>query len=224
MILLPNKQEILRYLGHRGQEIDRQTAALLDECIETMATSIKPRFCYRLFRIEHNDNILLPECNLSLSGRDITNHLKDCQKCILLAVTLGIEADNLIRVAEAESMTRALILDACATELTEKLCEHAEAELSKLAKSEGGFLTSRFSPGYGDFPIGLQNRIGEVLDTQRKIGLTITEQSLMIPRKSVTAVIGLTQSPCSATSNQNCTTCTLQGRCQFQKEINSYGN
>ncbi len=222
MELIPDREEILRYLGYHGQKIDPQTAELLDTCIESMSDSVKPRFCYRVFSIEHGETVFLPECNLHLSGRDIKNHLQNCQKCILLAVTLGVEADNLIRISEAESMTRAVILDAVATELTEQLCNHAEKELLPLAEQDGCLFTSRFSPGYGDLPISLQSRISEILDTPRKIGLTTTEHSLMIPRKSVTAILGFTKTPC--TNLHNCSACSLKGRCQFQKEDASHGS
>ncbi len=50
----------------------------------------------------------------------------------------------------------------------------------------------RFSPGYGDCPLSAQRSIvNSVLNATRLIGLTVTPTSLLIPTKSVTAVIGL---------------------------------
>ncbi len=222
MVLAPDKGEILRYLGYRGQELDPQTETLLDACIKTMTDSVKPRFCYRVFTIEHGDSVFLPDCNLHLSGNSIKVHLQNCTKCVLLAVTLGIEGDNLIRISQADSMTRAVILDAVATELTEQLCHRAESELRSLAEREGCGLTPRFSPGYGDLPISLQSSIAEILDTSRQIGLTISEHSIMIPRKSVTAILGFSKTPCA--NLHRCSACSLKGHCQFQKEDASHGH
>ncbi len=220
MELVPDKQEILRYLGHHGQELDLQTQAFLDICIKTMTDSVKPRFCYRIFSLESRDSIVLPECSLPLPGESIKKHLNGCGECVLLAATLGIEADNLIRISEAESMTQAVIYDACATELTEVLCDRAEEEI-KLSLPYGLHLTSRFSPGYGDFPITLQHRILEILDAPRKLGLTVTEHSLMLPRKSVTAILGITTAPCHKTKH-HCAACSFKEQCQFQKEDSSH--
>ncbi len=220
MNLVPEKQEILRYLGYQGQTIDPQTNALISRSLEEMQFAIKPRYTYGIFALqEQNGNVFLPECNFTLPGDDIARHLCGCKKAVLLAVTLGIEADNLIRVSQTEAMSRAVVLDACATELTEKLCDTAEKELQCIAKKENLFLTGRYSPGYGDFPISVQKQIGEILDTTRKIGLSITEHSLMIPRKSVTSIIGFTEQ--IPKKIRSCDSCKMKGRCHFQKEGSS---
>ncbi len=224
MELKPDRREILRYLGYHGQTPDPQTDALLSQCIIKLQQAVKPRFTYRIFEVTQdlkNKRTLLPECDLVLPGHDIYRHLQGCEKCAVMAATLGIEADNLIRIAEAESMSRAVILDACATELIEKLCDYAEQEIAGLAAREEKHLNFRFSPGYGDCPLSLQKPITEILDTQRKIGLTVTEHALMLPRKSVTALLGFTRQP---KHHASCATCSLQGRCQFQKEEKPCGH
>ena len=52
-------------------------------------------------------------------------------------------------------------------------------------------MTPRFSPGYGDLPIELQRDFLTLLDASRKIGLTATESSMLVPSKSITALIGI---------------------------------
>ena len=52
-------------------------------------------------------------------------------------------------------------------------------------------LRPRFSPGYGDLSLYVQRDIVRILDTYRKIGLTLSDSLLMIPQKSVTAIVGL---------------------------------
>jgi cobalamin-dependent methionine synthase I len=51
----------------------------------------------------------------------------------------------------------------------------------------------RYSPGYGD--LGIENNKGilDVLSAQRNIGLTITDSGIMIPRKSVVAIMGVSE-------------------------------
>ena len=58
----------------------------------------------------------------------------------------------------------------------------------------------RFSPGYGDFPTYHQRDFSRLLDTPRKIGLTVTESCLphLLP---VTAVIGLSETLCRVTAS-----------------------
>jgi cobalamin-dependent methionine synthase I len=47
----------------------------------------------------------------------------------------------------------------------------------------------RFSPGYGDWTLDNQPQVLQLAEAER-IGITLTESNIMIPRKSVSAVIG----------------------------------
>lgn len=55
----------------------------------------------------------------------------------------------------------------CAVEQT---ADAAEQTLRNEEREEGQFLTGRFSPGYGDYPIAVQNDLLRLLDAPRKIG------------------------------------------------------
>ena len=57
---------------------------------------------------------------------------------------------------------------------------------------EGKSLTMRYSPGYGDLDISANKDILQVLDAHKRIGVTVTNTGIMIPRKSVVALIGIT--------------------------------
>ena len=64
-------------------------------------------------------------------------------------------------------------------------------EISEEKNSEGFICHPRFSPGYGDLSLDTQKKLLSALDSQRKIGITLTESLLMLPTKSVSAIIGL---------------------------------
>lgn len=117
----------------------------------------------------------------------------ECRKCAVMAVTLGIEVDNSIRIAQGNDMLKAVVMDSCATEFIEKVCDEVEKKIKAEAEVLGKGTNLRFSPGYGDLPIDIQKNLLDVLDANRKIGLTVTNSSLMIPGKSVTAIIGFTE-------------------------------
>ena len=57
--------------------------------------------------------------------------------------------------------------------------------------AEGETLVPRYSPGFGDFPLTAQREILSVLDAARAIGVSLTDTLLMVPSKSVSAVIGV---------------------------------
>lgn len=221
-----DRQEVLRYLGYHGQKMTEADERRIDDCIAAMERGAKPRFIYRIFDIAQDfarEEIRILETNMIFRGRDIYEHLRSCKKCAVLAATLGIEADNMIRIAQRTDMTRAVILDACAGDMIEKVCDAAEREIEAVAAKEKKGLNFRFSPGYGDFPLETQKEITAALETGKKIGLTLTENSLMIPRKSVTAVVGFTFQIGKKKNTDRCSTCSMQGQCRFRREGRTCG-
>lgn len=218
----PDKSEILRYLGYNGKQADAAVYSLIDECIEEIRSISRMRYTYKIFDVKTGvykemSCIMLDGTDIVLTGNDIYEHLRNCRKCAVMAATLGIEVDNLIRTKQCDNMLTALVLDSCATEFTEKLCDAAENEIRAIAESEGKGINFRFSPGYGDLPIDIQRDITGIIDAARRIGLTVTESSIMIPSKSVTAIIGFTEDYGIKKNRQACDTCSMRDNCMFRK-------
>lgn len=218
----PDKNEILRYLGHNGQKVDDSIYTLIDECIDEIRSIARFRYTYKIFDVKIGMSqgslcIELSDTNVKLTGNDIYEHLRDCRKCAVMAVTLGVEVDNIIRTAQRDDMLKALVLDSCATEFIEKLCDNVENEIRAIAQSENKGINFRFSPGYGDLPIDVQSSVVRILDGTRKIGLTVTENSLMIPGKSVTAIIGFTTDYKLKPGKTGCDICSMRNNCMFRR-------
>lgn len=149
-------------------------------------------------------------------GSDIQRHLAGCTEAVLLAVTLGPGADAQIRRAGVGDVAAGAASDALASVLAEQAADAAEARLRALAAAEGLYLTGRYSPGYGDWPIGVQPRIAALLDTPRRIGLCVTGTCLMLPRKSITAALGLSRIPVTG-RRAGCAHCALRDKCEYRK-------
>ena len=98
--------------------------------------------------------------------------------------------------------------------MIEEYCDYCEEEMKK---KTGGFYTTRFSAGYGDYPISLQGEFIRVLSADKLIGLTATENHILVPRKSVTAVIGITDKEQAEIKNK-CDGCNMKNMCRFRKE------
>ncbi len=202
-----DKKEVLRYLGYRGQKINAALEGLINECIEEVKTLSNPAFIYEICEIEDGEEGLwLKSTTLTLRGRDIRSNLAGAKKCALMAVTLGLEIDRHITLYSRTDVTRGLIFDACATAAIESCCDILQEEIRAEAEAMGFGITPRYSPGYGDFPIETQKEIVRVLGTYKKIGLCVNESSIMIPRKSVTAIIGM-QSTGAGTKGSNTAGC-----------------
>lgn len=200
-----NRREAIRYLGGAGHTPDERMNALLDRCEAELLRLAAPKYLYRVFALPYDE---------ILRGEDIRRHLEGCDRAVLLCATLGAQVDRLIRVAQVEDMARAVVLDSLASVAIEQVCRQADALIA--AQNPGDFMTFRFSPGYGDYPIDLQKTFLTLLDAPRKIGLSASESCLLTPAKSVTAVLGLSKHPIPR-KRRGCAVCNLRTTCQYRR-------
>ena len=208
-----NPWEVLRYLGAVQGQVPEDLLETVHRCGEQIQAAARPKAVWRVFSLEETR---LADTNLTLTGQDIRRHLTDCHQCVLMAATLGADVERLLMQVQVSDMARALILDSCASAAVENLCDNLEADLRAQVEADGRFLTDRFSPGYGDLPLSFQRDFCALLNTQRQIGLTVSESSLLIPRKSVTAVLGVSHHP-RTTRSSGCANCNLFETCQIRK-------
>ena len=131
-----------------------------------------------------------------------------------MAATLGAEAEALIRRTQRRSMADAVILDAAASAAIEQVCDALCEELQAAVAPR--YLTTRFSPGYGDMPLSDQATLFRVLDVERRIGVSLTDGGLMLPQKSVTAILGL--SNCPTQTRGGCESCINHESCDYRKD------
>lgn len=86
-----------------------------------------------------------------------------------------------------------------------------QAQIAEKEAATGLFLKPRYSPGYGDFALESQKEIFARLECAKRIGLTLTDTMLMVPFKSVTAVIGVTDAPtCTYVKCRGCANTALR--------------
>lgn len=152
--------------------------------------------------------------SFSVESPSLAQTLKNCKSAYLLAATLGAGADRLIARTEKASMSDAVTIDAIASAMADALCDEAEVGISEeLAENE--FMTMRFSPGYGDLPLETSLDIINFLDAGRRIGLGATKSYMLVPIKSVTAVIG--KSDRLERRERNCDSCAAADACLYRK-------
>ena len=174
---------------------------------------VRPRTIWGRFPISCFDGVEI--------GNDLRKLLASSRDCYLMAVTIGHEADRGIALAQKRGMLDGMMMDACASVRADALCDETEAEIRADLKS-GESLTARFSPGYGDAPLGLSEDVISLLNATRRIGLSMTRSLMMTPVKSVTAIAGVTaEEPGSAScygpsGSQRCGVCSMSGECPYR--------
>ncbi len=214
-----DKSELLRYLGYRGQQYDIDMGAKIDKAIEICLDRITPRSIVKKYELSHSPLSVIG-AQLPLEGRDIAEHLKDCGGVYVIGATLGFEIEKTVGRLIKEDASLAVLVDSAGTCAIESYCDDICEELQSREEMK---LTSRFSCGYGDFPLSLQPYFSSVLEMQKRIGVYVDSASFMMsPQKSVTAVVGISNSAAKqgADKSKRCDLkCANCGNinCQFRK-------
>lgn len=209
-----NIDEVLRYMGCPPEKADGFLRAQAEACARELLGAIRPRWSWREVDISLELDGVRLQGGLLLPGEDLKAHLAGCDRAAIFCATLGAEADALIRRTERLDMGRALTLDCCASAAVEEVCDQIERELQE--KFPGCSFPFRYSPGYGDLPLEVQGPLLDLLDAPRRVGLCATQNHLLTPRKSVTAILGVADGEIERTK-RSCLGCPAQGSCQYRK-------
>ncbi len=178
------RAEMLRYArcgdGVGVEKEAEQAQRLVDDLIRPAAAAV-------VFDIKRDGEKLFV-ADTELEGKSIKKLLAPCNKCVVMAITVGFEVDMKIAALGSSSPVLSLLADAAASSAVEDACdaccESIESEL-------GVKLTPRFSPGYGDLPMNIQPALLTLTNARRDLGLTVGAGCMLSPIKSVTAIAGI---------------------------------
>ena len=206
-----DKKEMLRYAGVRPH--DEVPQGVVERVQREALVLAEPRGIWQ--RLPYDAGQFTIDGRLTLEGNSIRKHLSHSEAVAVLAVTVG---DEIEKASDAHfkrgEYFSGLLLDAAATAMTEQLADQVNEVIKREAKKRGEQTTWRFSPGYGDWPVTQQKEFCQLIQAE-KIGIMVTDHSMLFPRKSVSAILGIgscDQKPAPV----KCRTCALK-TCPFRK-------
>lgn len=127
---------------------------------------------------------------LAIPSLDLCRLFAGAREGLALAVTLGAPLDALVRRLMLTDPALGVAVGACASALVDEYIDGLLEERNAALAAEGLRLSPRFSPGYGDAPLSCQGPLLSWLEA-RRIGISLTSGGLMLPEKSVTALMAL---------------------------------
>lgn len=200
------EREAARYLGYKKDQPDEAVRQMITACLEEVEAAAVPKSVYERFPLTFTGEDTFQAASLNLKSRSLQRNLAGCAEVYLFAATIGIAVDTLIRRTALMDSARGLVMQAAAAAVIEEYCDEVNNHLRAEAADEGLYLRPRFSPGYGDLSLDCQRDFLYVLKAQKNIGLTVTDSGLMVPVKSVTAIIGISNTD-SSCHRQGCEIC-----------------
>lgn len=180
-------RETLRYLGYAGVKSAEGMEDVMSGCERMIMPVLAPKAVYDVFPLNRGGDNQLDLGFARVRSHSLSVNLQNSTRVALFAATVGAGVDRLILKYNKLSPARAVVLQAMGAAAVEQWCD----EVSGIIRAKFGVTRPRFSCGYGDLPLSLQREIFPALAVTKNIGITLTEGDLMVPSKSVTAIIGI---------------------------------
>lgn len=190
MLLKYDLHEAARYMGYKhGAKPSESICELCEDAYNELCKVITPKYIYKEYDFTRTtDGIIID--GIEFKSTKLLSHLKDSNTIILFGATLGVGADTLVRKYSVTDAAMTSIVHSVGASMVENLCDQACEELKSTIKGDHKY---RFSPGYGGLDISSQEDFFKLLPMTKQMGVTLSENLLMTPTKTVTAFIGVTK-------------------------------
>ena len=143
------------------------------------------------------------------TGSKIASRLKNIEGCVLFVITIGEQIDSWIHsLVDEDDIYSAYLVDLIASEYVEKLSDWIESKI-KLQLGSGVGVSNRYGPGYCNWDLAEQVKLFSFFPNDF-CGITLSESSMMQPRKSISGIVGFGKSvfpmelPCDVCTDYNC--------------------
>ncbi len=189
----------------------------VDSCIEEAKSLANPRIISETKKVALlKPNFVEIEGSVRFSGRRLASYLKDSSDVCLFLVTIG----NLLEDKASAYMARGeplygYLLDKIGALAAESVAESVEENLRKIYLGKGKSVSMRLSPGYCDWPIEEQFILAKALDFS-KAGVSLTKQCMMVPRKSISAMVGIGPKGLFSKRESQCEICDKK-ECDYRR-------
>jgi len=218
-----NFSEVRRYAG-LGPKTGF-SEEMLQSAMRDAVLLVNPQTVWNTYVYDDISHVILTPEPVPLQGKNIQRFLIGAVQVAIVAVTIGTALEEEVtRRFTDNAYTSALLLDAAGTAAVEQTADEVCRMIRHQSAAAGLATGNRFSPGYGDWNILSQKEILP-LSGGSTLGISLTAAAMLVPRKSVTAIIGLypTQSECYPINSNHlsCQNCT-QEPCLARKETTTH--
>jgi hypothetical protein len=176
----------------RKDTLEDEIRAAMDDCLKKACSLIKTGRLIAEKKIAglSADAIGLEGGVILPAGR-IVSHIKGSGRVCIFLVTIGEGAEKAASrlMAEGDALG-GYLMDMTASLAVESLAEGVEDGLRRRYAKEGMSVSMRFSPGYCDWAVEEQFKLDDILKFSR-IGVSLTEKGMMVPKKSISAMVAI---------------------------------
>lgn len=212
-----NQDFVERLLGRRNRrDLPRTTRKRLTIQHNRLQELISSQVTWKEFSIARIDKtgVTLAD-GTYFKSQKMARALQGAIKVVCFIATIGRQIDNEIEnLINGGALAHGYIADALASGAVESLADRFHNDIAKEIARQDHSVGLRFSPGYCDWPVTEQQKLFPLLDNDA-VGVTLGDTSLMVPRKTISALFGIfegkntprknsTHNPCRQCGKKDC--------------------
>lgn len=209
---------VLRGQGAEPDAIRKRSPRLVEiaeRALEEGRTLLQPQTLFREIDVKAvRHNRLAFDDDLILSGELITNHLGPAERIVVILCTIGEALEDKAAEVSKDNIVYGLALDGVGSAAVEALANAACKYFEDKASEQGLQTSIPISPGMLGWSVEVgQPEIFKILEPAQ-INVNLTQYGLMVPRKSLTMVLGF--GPTMKTDGRTCDYCAMRTTCRYQ--------
>ena len=165
-----------------------------DDMFQKVSAALEPGMAGAQALIFDEDELKTGEDTLRIRdvvfqiGPKIGSYLHDCESIALFICTMGLEFER--NMKSFSDSAEAYFADTIGSLKCEALADLVQESISLSVQEKGFLTTNRYSPGYCQWNLSEQQKLFSFFPDS-PTGISLNESSLMIPIKSISALLGL---------------------------------
>ena len=200
-----------------GREPRPTLKQIAEELYPQAQRRVHPAAIYERFPVQKvtHDRVYLAN-GAALRGPDAAKVLSPAREVVVGVVTIGdaVEALSAEYFARGQAL-EGYLLDCLGTAAVTNLVQQVCTSLEPLATEQGFPLGFPISPGEPGWPLTEQRVLFSLVAADR-IGVRLSEGCAMIPKKSVSFVLGIGPGILTAAEGSQCDYCSLRDTCRHR--------
>ncbi|MDP3730103.1 MAG: vitamin B12 dependent-methionine synthase activation domain-containing protein [Candidatus Omnitrophota bacterium] len=200
-----------------GNERDAAITKSLDESLLKAKALSKPDHIHTVKKIAAiGEDFIELEGGARFSAGKIAGYIKGAGHIVIFLATIGERIENAAgELTKGKEPLEGYLLDRLGSFAVESLAESVEKKIRKDYSILKKSVSRRYSPGYCDWPIEEQRILAGVLDFS-KIGVTLNENCMMSPKKSISAIVAIADEGVFTESGSTCGVCEKKD-CSYRR-------
>ena len=208
------REKIAKILGYGETALPEHFAELIDAIVRKLPEKCSISAGYRMVTIsdemQRKDGLMAEEVFYTMQPI-ITSQLRKADKAALFVCTISSEMEEwAAQLFSNGDAVNGHFVDTIASAAVENAADLLHTYIEAKVREEGMGVTNRYSPGYCGWPVNEQQYLFGALP-KGFCGISLTDTSLMVPKKSVSGIIGIGKNVmkeayfCDRCGNTTCT-------------------